>query len=180
MRVIAGRYGGRRLVAPSGRLVRPTADRVREAVFSILGDLSGLDVLDLFAGSGALGIEALSRGGARAVFVEQAAAAGAAITANLTALEVPPDTVELRRRDVFAALRAAREARETYDLVFIDPPYRYAAALGSELTNALGPLLAPGAWVVTESDRRSPLPLDLGSADERRYGDTVINIHHLP
>src|SRR5271169_5215520 len=73
VRVIAGRYGGRRLVAPPGRLVRPTADRVREALFSILGDLRGASVLDLFAGSGALGIEALSRGAARAVFVEQAA-----------------------------------------------------------------------------------------------------------
>lgn len=180
MRVIAGRYGGRRLTAPAGRLTRPTADRVREALFSILGDLSGMMVLDLFAGSGALGIEALSRGAERAVFVEQAAPAMAAIEANLSALGVPAANVQLRRRDVFAALRAAREARETYDLVFIDPPYRRAAALESELTSALGPVLAPEARVVTESDRRSSLPLELGNRDERRYGDTVINIHQLP
>ena len=180
MRVIAGRYGGRRLVVPAGRLVRPTADRVREALFSILGDLDGSVALDLFAGSGALGIEALSRGCSRAVFVERAPAACAAIEANLGALAVPADAAELRRRDVFAALRAAREARETYDLVFIDPPYRRAAAWGGQLAADLTPLLAPGARVVTESDRRSPLPLALGRADERRYGDTVINIHHLP
>jgi 16S rRNA (guanine966-N2)-methyltransferase len=180
MRVIAGRFGGRRLSAPPGRLVRPTADRVREALFSILGDLGGLDVLDLFAGSGALGLEALSRGARRVVFVERAAAAQAVIEANITALGVPAEEVSLRRRDVFAALRAAKEAGETYDLVFIDPPYRRAAAWGSELTRGVEPLLAPGARVVTESDRRAVLLLGLGAADERRYGDTVINIHQLP
>jgi len=180
VRVIAGRYGGRRLVVPSGRLVRPTADRVREALFSILGDLDGASVLDLFAGSGALGLEALSRGAEHAVLVERAAPAWAAIEANIAALGVPDEAVSLRRRDVFAALRAARDARETYDLVFIDPPYRRAAAWGSELTRGIEPLLAPGARVVTESDRRAPLPLGLGPADERRYGDTVINIHHQP
>jgi 16S rRNA (guanine(966)-N(2))-methyltransferase RsmD len=180
LRVIAGRYGGRRLTVPSGRLVRPTGDRVREALFSILGDVDGTTVLDLFAGSGALGIEALSRGGAYVVFVERTPAACAAIEANLAALDVPANAAQVRRRDVFAALRAAREARETYDLVFIDPPYRHAAAWASELTRGLEPLLAPGARVVTESDRRSPLTLALGRTDERRYGDTVINIHHLP
>lgn len=180
MRVIAGRYGGRRLVAPPGRLVRPTADRVREALFSILGDVQGASVLDLFAGSGALGLEALSRGASHAVFVERAGPALAAIEANIGALGVPSEDATLRRRDVFAALSAAREARETYDLVFIDPPYRRASAWGSELTRGLEPLLVPGARVVTESDRRAPLPLGLGVADERRYGDTVINIHHLP
>ncbi len=180
MRVIAGRYGGRRLVVPAGRLVRPTGDRVREALFSILGDVDGATVLDLFAGSGALGIEALSRGSGHVVFVERAPAACTAIEANLAALDVPADAAQLRRRDAFAALRAARDARETYDLVFIDPPYRRAAAWASELTRGLEPLLAPGARVVTESDRRLPLSLALGRADERRYGDTLIDIHHMP
>ena len=180
MRVIGGRYGGRRLAAPPGRLVRPTGDRVREALFSILGDVTGAEVLDLFAGSGALGIEALSRGADHAVFVERAPAACAVIEANLAALGVSGEDAELRRRDAFAAVRAAREARETYDLVFIDPPYRHAAAWKSELASGLAPLLTPGARVVTESDRRSPLALDFGRTDERRYGDTVINIHHLP
>jgi 16S rRNA (guanine966-N2)-methyltransferase len=180
VRVIAGRYGGRRLVVPPGRLVRPTADRVREALFSILGDVGGARVLDLFAGSGALGLEALSRGAAHVVFVERAAAAWTAIDANLVALGVPEADVTRRRRDAFAALSTAREARETYDLVFIDPPYRRAAAWASELTRGVEPLLAPGARVVTESDRREPLVLDLGAADERRYGDTVINLHQLP
>src|SRR5271169_6557985 len=91
VRVIAGRYGGRRLVVPSGRLVRPTADRVREALFSILGDLDGASVLDLFAGSGALGLEALSRGAEHAVLVERAAPAWAAIEANIAALGVPDE-----------------------------------------------------------------------------------------
>jgi len=180
VRVIAGRYGGRRLAVPAGRLVRPTAVRVREALFSILGDLAGLRVLDLFAGSGALGIEALSRGAIRAVFVERAPAACAVIEANLGALGLAAPVAELRRRDVLAALGTARVARETYDLVFIDPPYRRAAAWGSELSGALPALLAPGARVVTESDRRAPLALEIGLGDQRRYGDTLMTIHHLP
>jgi 16S rRNA (guanine966-N2)-methyltransferase len=180
VRVIAGRWRGRPLSAPAGRGTRPTADRVREALFSVLGDLEGVVVLDLFAGSGALGIEALSRGASRAVFVEQASDAAAALGANLSRLEVEPPEGELRRQDVLAAVRSARKRGETYDLVFIDPPYQRAAGWGNELSGELLPLLAPSSRVVTESDRRSPLTLDLGPADERRYGDTLIRIHHTP
>src|SRR4051794_25945467 len=98
MRVIAGQYRGRRLTAPRGETTRPTSDRVREALFSILGDVRGLRVLDLFAGSGALGIEALSRGAAEAVFVDSSKRAADAIRANLSAVGDPPATV--RARDV--------------------------------------------------------------------------------
>jgi len=180
MRVIAGRLGGRPLRAPAGAGTRPTASRVREALFSILGDVEDVRALDLFAGSGALGIEALSRGAASVVFVERAPRALAALRANLEALGLPDAQAEVRPVDVLAALRSARGARETYDLVFIDPPYREAAGRASELGRAVAPVLAPAARVITESDRRSPLRLELGDGDERRYGDTLITIHHLP
>ena len=172
MRVIAGEFGGRRLVAPKGAATRPTADRVREALFSVLGDVSGLTALDLFAGSGALGIEALSRGAARAVFVERAAPALAALEANLAALGIE---AQVHRGDARAFVRNASRAGHTYDLVFLDPPYRDAERLGSELD--LGSLLASGGRLVTESDHRSPLAIDLPLSFERRYGDTLIRIH---
>jgi 16S rRNA (guanine966-N2)-methyltransferase len=177
MRVIAGAYGGRRLRAPRGALTRPTADRVREALFSILGDLDGLAVLDLFAGSGALGIEALSRGAARAVFVERAAGARAALQANIESLAIEADRFELRALDARTALRAASAGAEKYDLVFVDPPYRQAAALGPALSAPLAAVLAPEGRVVGESDRRAPLEVELPVVDERRYGDTLIRIH---
>jgi 16S rRNA (guanine966-N2)-methyltransferase len=174
VRIVAGAWRGRRLVAPAGRDTRPTSDRVREAVFSILGPIEGATVLDLFAGSGALAFEALSRGAAHATLVERAPAAIKAIEANVQALRAD---VDLRRRDVRAFVRDASAAGGPYDLVFLDPPYRDAAGLGPQLD--LTPLLAPGARVVSESDRREPLALPgLEVTDERRYGDTLIRIHH--
>ncbi len=174
MRVVAGRFGGRTLVAPRGRATRPTPERVREALFSILGSVEDMDVLDLFAGSGALGIEALSRGASKATFVDSSATACAAIRRNLESLGV---TAEVRRQGVVPFLGAASARGRQYDLVLLDPPYRQAPRLGRELSEALGPVLSPAARVVTESDRRAPLELDLEMADERRYGDTLIRIH---
>ncbi len=123
MRVIAGTLGGRRLKAPAGRVTRPTSDRVREALFAMLGQLEGARVLDLFAGTGALGIEALSRGAERAVFVERDARVMAVLKDNLAALEIGSPPADTRRMDALAALRSARGREETYDLLFIDPPY---------------------------------------------------------
>jgi len=176
--VIAGRFGGRRLQAPKGRsTTRPTSDRVREAIFSMLGDLQGARVLDLFAGTGALGIEALSRGAGRAVFVERDAAALAALRANLRALELSEDEAEVRRGEALATLRSARAGAETYDLVLIDPPYGRAGEMGGELSPALAPLLSEQARVIVECDRRAPLELPWEIEKERRYGDTTITIH---
>ena len=177
MRVIAGRLGGRRLKAPRGRATRPTSDRVREALFSMLGPIDGARVLDLFAGSGALGIEALSRGAASVVFAERDAGAAGALRENLTALGIGEGEGELRRGDALRALESARERGEKYDLVFIDPPYRRAPDWGPELSALLPPLLAPAARVVVESDRRLPLELDIDIELQRRYGDTSITIH---
>ena len=175
MRVIAGRYKGRRLAAPAGPDTRPTSDRTREALFSVLGSrVEGARVLDLFAGSGALGIEALSRGASEATFVETSPAALRSLRANLEPLDAAAET---HRSDVRRFLGVASRAARQYDLVFLDPPYRLAAPLGSVLSEALPAVLAPGAVVVSESDRRSPLALDLPLLDERRYGDTLIRIH---
>lgn len=174
MRIVGGSLGGRPLRAPKGREVRPTSDRVREAVFSILGPIDGAAVLDLFAGSGALAFEALSRGAAEATLIDVSAAAIAAISRNMLTLGVG---AEVQRMSAAAFLeRASRRGRQ-YDLVFVDPPYRHASALGPELSAALPAVLAPGARVVAESDRRAPLNLDLPVLTERRYGDTLISIH---
>ncbi|MBA2515335.1 MAG: 16S rRNA (guanine(966)-N(2))-methyltransferase RsmD [Solirubrobacterales bacterium] len=175
MRVIAGRFGGRRLIAPRGTRTRPTSDRVREALFSVLGEtVVDAGVLDLFAGSGALGIEALSRGAAHATFVDSAPAAVRAIRSNLESLGID---AEVQRSDARAALRSARAAARQYDLIFLDPPYRLAAPLADGLSEAIEVLLAPGGSVVCESDRRAPLDLDLALRDQRHYGDTLIRIH---
>jgi 16S rRNA (guanine966-N2)-methyltransferase len=179
MRIVAGRYGGRRLAAPPGSATRPTSDRVREALFQRLGPLDDATVLDLFAGSGALALEALSRGAAHATLVDSAPVAIRAIRANVAALAVPAEHVDVRRQDARAFLRGARSARQQYDLVLLDPPYRLAAELGRELSPLIAAVLAPGGRVVSESDRRTPLDLDpdLPQTDERRYGDTLIRTH---
>jgi 16S rRNA (guanine966-N2)-methyltransferase len=176
--VIAGRLGGRRLQAPTGQDTRPTSDRVREALFSALGPLDGDRVLDLYAGSGALAIEALSRGAGHAVLVERDPRAVAVIERNLEALGLSAEVATVCRRDALDALRDAQRAGDAYDLVLIDPPYRLAAGLGLELAQGLQGLLRPGARVVCESDRRAPLELSAPAMTfERRYGDTLLRIH---
>src|SRR4051812_18161400 len=203
MRVIAGAYKGRRLQAPKGSETRPTSDRVREALFSILGDVEGLRVLDLYAGSGALGIEALSRGAGQTVFVESGRRAADAIRANLRAVGDPDAMIWVG--DALAYLRRA-DPEAPFDLVFADPPYSSATQAGDGLSELLPPgppsplvpapppyssatqagdglsellprLLTETSLTVTESDKRSPLPLTLPLVDERVYGDTRVAIH---
>ena len=174
MRVVAGTLGGRALRAPKGTATRPTSDRVREALFSILASVEGARVLDLFAGSGALGIEALSRGAATATFVDSAAGAVAAVRRNLDELGLEG---EVLRMAALRALACTPVSERQYDLVFLDPPYRLASSLGPQLSTALPPILARGARVVVESDRRGPLGLDLELLRERQYGDTLIRVH---
>ena len=172
--MVGGRLGGRRLEAPRGRSTRPTSDRVREAVFSILGPLEGLHVLDLYAGSGALGIEALSRGAASATFVDSSAAAVAAVRRNLAALGLEG---RVERRDALAFLSRAAQAGERWNLVLLDPPYSSAHRAAAPLAERLPPVLAEGALTVTESDKRHPLLLALPLVDERTYGDSRIALH---
>ena len=174
MRVVAGTLGGRVLRAPRGRATRPTSDRVREALFSILASVEGAAVLDLFAGSGALGIEALSRGASAATFVDSGADAVATIRENLEQLGL---TGVVLRMPALRALACTPVVERQYDLVFVDPPYRLASSLAPELSTALPPILTDQARVVVESDRRSPLALDLPLLRERQYGDTLIRVH---
>ena len=172
MRVVAGAFKGRRLQAPRGRRTRPTADRVREALFSILGDVTGARVLDLYAGSGALGIEALSRGAASVTFVDRDPRAVAAIRRNLEAVGTEQ---EVRRLDALRYLAGAEDA--SFDLVFLDPPYDSAGRLGDSLSERLPRILSDHARIVTESHKRTPLELRLPLVRERTYGDTRVAVH---
>jgi 16S rRNA (guanine966-N2)-methyltransferase len=172
MRITGGRLAGRRLLVPRGE-VRPTADRVRESLFARLGDLAGKRVLDLFAGSGALGFEALSRGAANVVFADRSSDALTTVRKNAESLAVR-DSIDLRRGEARAVLR--RLAGTRFDLVFLDPPYTGGGLEPALRALAPAGLLAPEALVVVETDRRhlpAPVP-GLAAIDERRYGDTVI------
>ena len=174
MRIVAGRHKGRRLRAPAGAGTRPTADKVREALFSILGPVEALRVLDLYAGSGALGLEALSRGAASATFVESARPALAAIRANLDAVG---EEAEVVASDAIKWLRSADGREGAFDLVFCDPPYDAAPRIAQQLADLLPRVTGPQALIVTESSKRNPLVIDLPLSDERTYGDTRIAIH---
>lgn len=176
MRVTGGVLASRRLQAPKGDATRPTSDRVREGLFAALGELDELEVLDLFAGSGALAIEALSRGARGAVLVERAPAAAAVAQRNLDALGLGAPRTRLHRADARAFAKRAVSGGRRFDLVLCDPPWRDGSALAEALP--LADLLAPGGRLVWESDRRSPPTIPLPPADERRYGDTLIRVFH--
>ncbi len=178
-RIIAGDAGGRRLSVPAGEAVRPTSDRVKESIFAALGPgrLVGARVLDLYAGSGALGLEALSRGAIEAVFVDRDRAAGRAIQANINSLRFG-DRAVLRLRPV-ATLLAAGPEGPPFELALLDPPYDTPAV---EVDSVLRLLveegwLTPDATVVVErAAGSSPLvwPAGWGSTWERCYGDTLV------
>lgn len=171
MRVIAGELGGRRLVAPPGADVRPTADRTREALYSILGDVTGLSVLDLFCGTGALGIEALSRGAREAVMVDTRIEP-ARVNVEALGLETRATLLE---RD---ALRYLAAAGPCFDLILCDPPYSLADRLEPELQQLVPGRLAELGRLVVESPGRSPVALDLDLRLEvsRRYGEASLRI----
>ena len=168
MRVIGGEFGGQRLVAPRGWKVRPTSDRVREAIFSVLGDkVEGAAVLDLYCGTGALAIEALSRGAARATLVDRDTRAA---LGNVERLGIGERT-ELVRADVSRWLARREDADPVYDLVFVDAPYRLADRVGQELDTRLPGLLAEGGRAIVESGARRPLRIEsLPRLRQRRYG----------
>ena len=153
MRIIAGRWRGRVIDAPPGQATRPTADRVRETLFSMLasrlGSLEDLRIADLFAGSGALGLEALSRGAASATFVEKDPEAAAVIRANAERLGASGQ--------VLSSSALALPRAEPFDLIFADPPY--AAGAGTSVIQAVAQAdwLAPGGWMSVETSRNDPL-----------------------
>ena len=178
MRVIAGSRKGHRLSAPRNVVTRPTGDRVREAVFSIVGPMEGARVLDLFAGSGAMGIEALSRGAARCVFVENDREACAVITRNLEKLALTGALVLCRK--VGNVLREERAREHRYDLVLADAPYDEWEEHAPVLARSLPGLLEPDALAVVETAAavEPELPLDLVTS--RRYGSARISVFRTP
>lgn len=172
MRVIAGELKGQRLVAPRGWKVRPTSDRVREAIFSALGDVSGARVLDLYCGTGALAIEALSRGAAAAVLVDRDTRPA---LGNVERLGLSERT-ELVRSDVPRWLESQAVGR--FDLVFVDAPYKLADRVGQDLNAHLPRLLAGDGRAVVETGAPRPLRLDsLETLRQRRYGATDVSFY---
>ena len=174
MRVIAGTRKGHKLVAPHGLDTRPTSDRVRENIFNLIGPVDGARVLDLFAGSGALGIEALSRGAASAVFVERDPDALRAIERNLDHLRLTGARVV--RGDVLRTIAQEATAGAKYDLVLVDPPYDMLTEIQPRLARHLPPLLAPDGLLVLETDSRVQPELPLPLRTSRRYGQTRVTL----
>ncbi len=175
MRVIAGSRKGHTIAAPRGFETRPTSDRVRENVFNLVGPLDGASVLDLYAGSGALGIEALSRGAARAVFVERDPEAVRTIERNLDALRLTGARVV--HGDAVATLSREAAAGRKYDLVLVDPPYDMATNLQPQLARHLPSVLAEDGLLVLETDARVEPELPLPLRTSRKYGSTRITLY---
>jgi 16S rRNA (guanine966-N2)-methyltransferase len=178
MRIIAGSRKGHRILAPKGAETRPTGDRVREAAFNLIGPLEGAEVLDLFAGSGAMGLEALSRGAASVTFVESDRGAAETIIRNLDKLGLTGATV--LREDASRKLRADAAVGRRYDLVLIDPPYRMLAGLLRSLAAYLPAVVAAGGLAVVESDAREEPELPLAKRTSRRYGSARVTVFEGP
>lgn len=184
VRIIAGRFGSRRLAAPAGDATRPTSDRLREALFNVLAPrIDRAAFLDLYAGSGAVGLEALSRGAASVVFVERAPAALKVLRANLAQLRLDQG-FRVVSGDVRSFLRRALvEAPQPFELIFLDPPYRneeeYASTLGALGEGAAG-LVAGGGLVVAEHRRKQPLDSAYGCLRRVRVleqGDAALSFY---
>jgi 16S rRNA (guanine966-N2)-methyltransferase len=174
VRIVAGSRKGHGIAAPKGVVTRPTSDRVREAVFSIVGPIEDATVLDLFSGSGALGLEALSRGAASAVFVEHDRDACRVIQRNLEKLRLTG--AEVRCQDALGALRDEHARGRRYELVLLDPPYEDWERLEAPLGELLPGVLEDEGLVVVETAAAAEprLPLDLVTT--RRYGSARITV----
>ena len=174
MRIVAGTHRGRRIQAPRGLETRPTSDRVRENVFNLVGPVDGAAVLDLYAGSGAMGLEALSRGAARAVFVERDGDAVRAIERNLDSLGL---SGTILRRDAVTALGTEAAAGRQYDLVLVDPPYDMYAELEPQLARYLPAVVSPDGLLVLETDSRTQPELPFHARTSRAYGSTRVTVY---
>jgi 16S rRNA (guanine(966)-N(2))-methyltransferase RsmD len=175
LRIIAGSRKGHRIRVPKGVVVRPTSERVREALFAALGPLEGERVLDLFAGTGALGLEALSRGASNATFVEKDRAVASVLARNLASLSLTSQA-RVHVLDYERALRIFLHEERAFDLLFVDPPYRILPDVARTLTPVIQRLLTPSGLTVLEGPRRTTFDLGLDTVFERRYGDTTITM----
>lgn len=175
MRIVAGSRKGHRIDAPKGLATRPTGDRVREAAFNLIGPVDGTSVLDLYAGSGAMGLEALSRGADRAVFVEADRGACRTIERNLDRLRLTGATVLCD--DTLRVLGAEALAGRRYDLVLVDPPYEAWPGLEPRLARALPPVLAADGLLVVETAARVEPDLPLEQRTSRRYGSARLTLY---
>ena len=178
MRVIAGSRKGHKLAAPRGLDTRPTSDRVRENIFNLVGPVDDARVLDLFAGSGALGIEALSRGAASVVFVEHDADAVRTIERNLDHVRLTG--ARIVRGDALWAIAQEATAGAKYDLVLVDPPYGMLTEIQPRLVRHLPPLLAEDGLLVVETDARTEPELPLPVRTSRKYGQTRVTLFEAP
>ena len=178
IRIIGGELKGRKLVAVAGKETRPTADRVRESIFNILGDrVRGAHVLDLYAGTGALGIEALSRGAASVLFAEDHKAALAALERNIKACSLH-GRVRTIRWNILNNLNIIDSHRPAFNLVFIDPPYNMDMIQPTLSNLGLCRCLDSGALMVIEHSPKEPIPENLPEykiSDQRRYGKTLVS-----
>jgi len=180
MRIIAGTRKGRKLHALGGLPIRPTGDRLRESVFNILaGEMAGAMVLDLFAGTGSLGMEALSRGAESCVFVEKNAQAVDLIRRNLTRCGLA-ERAQVIKRDVLQGLGFLNPVQEIFDVVFLDPPYDRGYVTSTLLLLDRCSCLRPDGWIVVEHSRSEDLPevmKNLSETDRRRYGKTLVSFY---
>lgn len=179
MRIIGGEYRSRLIAMPKGIKLRPTQDKVRQAIFNILGDLSGLNVLELFAGTGALGMEALSRGAGRVTFVENNSRCAEAIRANLESLGIEPFRYDIIRTNALSVLPRLEKGQEKYDIVFSDPPYHQGMARKCLINLDSYDILSQTGLAVIEHSAKDELTLDLTNLvpeKERRYGNTIVSI----
>jgi 16S rRNA (guanine966-N2)-methyltransferase len=174
VRIIAGEKRGAKIFAPRGHDTRPTGDRVREAAFNLIGPVDGASVLDLFAGSGAYGLEALSRGAASAVFAEDDQAAVHAIRENLQKLRLSGATV--LQRDALTVLAQEAAAGRRYDLVLLDPPYRMYSSLQDRIALYLPGVLAEDGLAVVETHAKEEPDLPLAKRTSRRYGSARLTL----
>ncbi len=178
MRIIAGSRKGARIFAPRGQDTRPTSDRVREAAFNLIGPVGDAVVLDLYAGSGAMGLEALSRGAARAVFVESDREACRTIERNLDKLQLTGAVVLCD--DAVRVLAAEVTAGRRYDLVCVDPPYRRFSEVEPPLARYLPAVLEPDGVVVVETPKGEEPELPLAKRTSRSYGMTRLTVFEAP
>jgi len=183
MRIIAGRFHGQSLKSPAGEKSRPTLSRIREALFNILAPrIAEARFLDLYAGAGGIGLEAMSRGAAKTVFVEQDRGIGRVLADNLRKLDPQGIAGRALAGEAVAMAESLAKAGEQFDIIFLDPPYRKNIAADWEGRGALARLLAPGGIVVFQHDRRDVLPeswAGLTQTRQKKYGETVLSFYQL-